>query len=159
MSRGKNFSIHFSLLPFLPCFSQEEAQMRPRRCEPARFLDARPLYFRPGLESASNSIILVSRIPLLSAYPQPSCGSVVYSYEARRRGRQTDRSPHFTIKGQRSPRASCSKKRKGGECRVERGFYDRRMIYRSFEYRTSNWRYSYKPISRDNSLVSISTKY
>lgn len=65
--------------------------MRPRRCEPARFLDARPLYFRPGLESASNSIILVSRIPLLSAYPQPSCGSVVYSYEARRREGQADR--------------------------------------------------------------------
>lgn len=40
--------------------------MQSRRREPARFLDARPLYFRPGLESASNSIILVSRIPLLS---------------------------------------------------------------------------------------------
>lgn len=75
--------------PFLPCFSQD-AEMQSRRREPARFLDARPLYFRPGLESASNSIILVSRIPLLStAFLWIRC--IFIRGGGGEGGRQTDR--------------------------------------------------------------------
>lgn len=58
--------------------------MQSRRREPARFLDARPLYFRPGLESGTR--ILSSSFLVFPSSPQPSCGSVVYSYEEEGEG-------------------------------------------------------------------------
>lgn len=54
-------------------------------------LDARLLYFRPGLESASNSIILVSRIPPLLATAHSLPMDIVWCSIHTEAGRQTDR--------------------------------------------------------------------
>lgn len=135
--------------------------MQSRRCEPARFLDARGPSI--SVRDWNPRRILSSSFLVFPSSPQPSCGSVVYSYEEEEEEGEADRQiAAFHDQGPKiSSRASCSRKREGrrGEYRVERrGFYDRRVIYRSFEYRTSNWIYSYtESVSRDNSLVS--TKY
>lgn len=104
-------------------------------------LDARPLYFRLALESASNSIILVFSSFSPFRHRCTTCNFpmdlLCIHTRYRKRGRQTDRSSHFMIKGQRSP-LTYSQKQKRTQYRVQRGFHDCRMIYRSFEYKRRN---------------------